>query len=166
MGKRPADAPPIVSVLHGPNLNLLGVREVAIYGRMTLAQIDAALLALGSELGVEVEHMQSNHEGELVDRLQSCRGRAAAVVLNAAAYTHTSVAIRDAVAALDLPVIEVHLSVPGAREDFRKTNLLDGVVRGRIEGFGALSYLLALRAASALIAPAWRLSRPAISAKD
>ncbi len=144
----------LVSVVHGPNLNLLGTREPAVYGTATLDDIHQALLALAPSLGVEVETFQSNHEGALVDHLQGCRGRVDAVLLNAAAYTHTSVAIRDAIAALRPPllVIEVHLSVPEAREPFRRTNLLTGVVDGRIAGFGALSYVLALRAASTLIA--------------
>ncbi len=144
-----------VVVLHGPNLNLLGIREPAIYGRATLAEIDAALVTLGAELGLEVDCSQTNHEGVLVDRVQACRGAAGALLLNAGGLTHTSVALRDAVAAVGdtLPVIEVHLSVPEAREHFRHVSLLAGVVRGRVEGFGALSYLLALRAASALIAP-------------
>lgn len=145
----------LISVIHGPNLNLLGGREPEIYGTTTLPEIDAALVALGAELGHSVETYQSNHEGELVDRIQACRDRAAAVLLNAGGYTHTSVALRDAVASLPggLPVIEVHLSLPEAREPFRQVNLLAGVVRGRVAGFGPLSYLLALRAASALIAP-------------
>jgi 3-dehydroquinate dehydratase-2 len=144
----------LVGVLHGPNLNLLGSREPAIYGTTTLPQIDAALNELGRELGLTVECAQSNVEGELVDRVQGLRGRAAVLLLNAGGYTHTSVALRDAVAAVatELPTIEVHLSIPEARESFRHTSLLAGVARGRIEGFGPLSYLLALRAASDLIA--------------
>ena len=104
-------------------------------------------------LFLELQIFQSNHEGELVDRIQAARGGADAVVLNAAGYTHSSVAIRDAVAAIrPVPTLEVHLSLPAAREPFRRRNLLEGVVKGRIEGFGGLSYLLALRAASELIA--------------
>jgi 3-dehydroquinate dehydratase-2 len=143
----------LISVLHGPNLNLLGTREVEIYGTATLAEIDHSLVANAASMGHCVETFQSNVEGVLVDRLQAARGRADAVILNAAGYTHTSVAIRDAVAALrPVPTIEVHLSIPAAREAFRHESLLAGVVAGRIEGFGALSYLLALRAATALIA--------------
>ena len=144
----------LISVIHGPNLNLLGAREPDIYGSDTLEDVDRSLRASAVALGHELETLQSNHEGVLVDRIQSCRGRAAAIVLNAAAYTHTSVAIRDAVTAVspDVPTIEVHLSVPGAREAFRHNSFLEGVVCGRIEGFGALSYVLALRAASTLIA--------------
>jgi 3-dehydroquinate dehydratase II len=151
----PSPPPPraLVAVVHGPNLNLLGEREPQIYGTTTLAEIDAALVALGAELGVAVECFQSNHEGVLIDHLQGLRRRAAAVLLNAGGYTHTSVALRDAVAALGAPCIEVHLSVPEAREPFRHHSLIAGVARGRVEGFGALSYLLALRAAVELIAP-------------
>ncbi len=145
---------PRVAVLHGPNLNLLGTREVALYGAATLPEVDAALARVGAELGLEVAPYQSNVEGLLVDRIQAERGRSAVLVLNAGAYTHTSVAIRDAVAgvATELPTIEVHLTIPEARESFRHISLLAGVVRGRIEGFGVMSYLLALRAASDLIA--------------
>lgn len=145
---------PRVTVLHGPNLNLLGTREPEIYGATTLSQIDASLRALATELGLVVETFQSNHEGVLIDRLQDAAASADAVLLNAAGYTHTSVALRDAVAAIAplLPIIEVHLSNPSAREPFRRNSLLAGVVTGRVEGFGAMSYLLALRAASTLIA--------------
>ena len=143
---------PLVSVINGPNLNLLGVREPEIYGTTTLAEIDHSLVELGRELGLDVECFQSNHEGALIDRIQSCAGRADAVLLNAGGYTHTSVALRDAVAFLSIPVVEVHLSIPESREDFRQKSLLSSVVSGRVEGFRGLSYLLALRAASALIA--------------
>lgn len=149
----PAPARPLIAVVHGPNLNLLGEREPHVYGTTTLAEIDASVVALGAELGVDVECFQSNHEGALIDHLQGLRRRAAAVLLNAGGYTHTSVALRDAVAALGAPCIEVHLSVPEAREAFRHHSLIAGVARGRVEGFGGLSYLLALRAAVELIAP-------------
>lgn len=151
----PSGQRPLVAVLHGPNLNLLGIREPAVYGSGTLADIDDALARLGSELGLQVHSAQSNVEGILVDHIQGLRGRAAVLILNAGGYTHTSVALRDAVAgvATELPTIEVHLTIPEARETFRHASLLAGVVRGRIEGFGPLSYLLALRAASDLIAP-------------
>jgi len=151
---RAATVRALIGVVHGPNLNLLGTREPAIYGRQTLLEIDAELAAAAALLGHTVECAQSNVEGVLVDRIQGLMGRAAVLILNAGGYTHTSVAIRDAVAAVaaSLPTIEVHLSIPEARESFRQTSLLAGVVRGRIEGFGALSYLLALRAASDLIA--------------
>ena len=144
----------LISVVHGPNLNLLGRREPEVYGTTTLAEIDALAVAEGEGLGHEVETFQSNAEGALIDRVQSCLDRADALVINAGGYTHTSVALRDAVAALgpDFPAIEVHLSIPGAREPLRHVSLLTDVVRGRIEGFGSLSYLLAIRAASALLA--------------
>ena len=144
----------VISVVHGPNLNLLGTREPALYGSATLDDIHAELKTLASELGHELETFQSNGEGALVDYLQGCRDRVDAVLLNAAAYTHTSVAIRDAIAAVRPPliVIEVHLTLPEAREAFRRRNLLSGVVDGRIAGLGRHSYVLALRGASTLIA--------------
>ncbi|MCB9654288.1 MAG: 3-dehydroquinate dehydratase [Deltaproteobacteria bacterium] len=143
-----------IAVVHGPNLNLLGRREPAIYGRQSLDDIHAALEALARDLGHTIAPFQSNHEGALIDHLQACRDQDDAVLLNAGGYTHTSVALRDAVSFVneEIPVVEVHLSIPEAREAFRHESLLAGVVRGRIEGFGPLSYLLALRAASALIA--------------
>jgi 3-dehydroquinate dehydratase-2 len=144
----------LLSVVHGPNLNLLGTREPALYGSATLDDIHDELTSVAHELGHQIETFQSNHEGALVDYLQGCRGRVDAVLLNAAAYTHTSVALRDAIAAVRPPliVVEVHLTVPEAREPFRRKNLLAGVVDGRIAGFGRLSYVLALRGASTLIA--------------
>lgn len=142
-----------VSVIHGPNLNLLGLREPEIYGLETLEALNQRLHQEATRLGLALEVFQSNHEGELVDRIQAARDRVDVVVLNAAGYTHSSVAIRDAVAAIKpIPTLEVHLSLPAQREPFRRRNLLEGVVKGRIEGFGGLSYLLALRAASELIA--------------
>lgn len=144
-----------VLVLHGPNLNLLGTREPEIYGHQTLDDVNDALDALASELGIEVRFAQSNHEGVLIDHVQTAKGDVDALIINAGGYTHTSVALRDAIAAVvdRIPVIEVHLSNPAARERFRHRSLLAGVVTGRVEGFGAMSYLLALRAASTLIAP-------------
>ena len=137
-----------ILVLHGPNLNLLGSREPEIYGRETLADIDARLNALAAELGVAVEAHQSNHEGELVTWIQQAGAEGfGAVIINAGAYTHTSIAVRDALGACDLPVIEVHLSNIYKREAFRHTSLISGVAVGQIAGFGAQSYLLALRAA-------------------
>jgi 3-dehydroquinate dehydratase II len=140
-----------VLVIHGPNLNLLGQREPEIYGRTRLGDIDRALKALGRELGLKVETFQSNSEGAIVDRIQRARGRARALVINPAAYTHTSVAIRDAITACDLPTVEVHLSNVYAREPFRHHSTIAGIVVGRIMGFGAEGYLLALRAARRMI---------------
>jgi len=137
---------PRVLVLHGPNLNLLGVREPAVYGRTTLAEIDRSLEALGVELGLDVETFQSNHEGALIDRIQAARGKVRAIVINAAGLTHTSVALRDALAAAEVPAVEVHLSNVHAREEFRHHSLLAAVAVGQISGFGPQSYLLALRA--------------------
>jgi 3-dehydroquinate dehydratase II len=140
----------LILVLHGPNLNLLGEREPEIYGRTTLAEIDRQLADLAGQLGVHVECHQSNHEGELVDRIQAARGRIGAIVINAAGYTHTSVALRDALAAAGVPVVEVHLSNVHRRESFRHHSLIAPVATGQILGFGVESYLLGLRAAAKL----------------
>ena len=140
-----------VLVLHGPNLNTLGEREPEIYGRVTLAEIDGELRRLGAELGLEVESFQSNSEGGLVDRIQAARGQYQALLINPAAYTHTSVAIRDAIQMLGIPMVEVHLSNVYRREPFRHHSTVADVVDGRIMGFGPESYYLALRAAAALI---------------
>ena len=145
------DALPRVLVLHGPNLNMLGQREPQIYGHTTLADIDAMLVTLGQELGVAVETFQSNHEGELVSRIQAARGQVAALLINGGAYTHTSVAILDALLAVDLPVIEVHLSNLYKREEFRHHSYIARAAIGQICGFGADSYLLGLRAAVNLL---------------
>ena len=133
--------------LNGPNLNLLGQREPGVYGRHSLADIEALVRGRAAKLGVEVDFRQSNAEGELVDWVQSAQGRFEVVVLNAAAYTHTSVALRDAVAAVKVPTIEIHLSNVYAREDFRHKSLIAPVCVGQISGFGPTSYLLALEAA-------------------
>ena len=134
----------LIYIVNGPNLNLLGRREPEIYGSHTLDQIEEELNLLGRELATEITFFQSNSEGELVDILQEADEKADGIILNAAAYTHTSVALRDAVAAIDTPVVEVHLSALQAREDFRRTSLLAGVCAGSISGFGAGSYSLAL----------------------
>jgi 3-dehydroquinate dehydratase-2 len=133
-------------VLHGPNLNLLGRREPKIYGRDTLATIDARLVALGAELGLRVSTFQSNHEGALIDRLQIAMDEADGVVLNPGAFTHTSMALGDALRAMSIPVVEVHLSNLYAREHERRMNLTAATAAGVVMGFGAASYELALRA--------------------
>ncbi len=136
-----------VLFLNGPNLNLLGTREPEVYGRQTLADIEREVRARAAARGIEVDFRQSNHEGELVDWIQQARGKADVLVLNAAAYTHTSVALRDAIVAAAVPAIEIHLSNIHAREEFRHRSLVAPVCRGVICGFGAGSYLLALEAA-------------------
>lgn len=135
-----------VIILHGPNLNLLGLREPGIYGVSTLAQIDARAIAVGKSLGVVVTPMQSNHEGVLVDAIHAARDRHDGIVINAGAYTHTSIAIRDAVAAVQIPTVEVHLSNIYKRETFRHHSYLAPIVIGQISGFGAYSYELGLQA--------------------
>ncbi|MBC8336928.1 MAG: type II 3-dehydroquinate dehydratase [Anaerolineales bacterium] len=133
-------------VLHGPNLNLLGTREPEIYGDLTLAEIDQKLAEAASAKDVEIYSIQSNSEGALVDALQEAAKKADGVIFNPAGYTHTSVALRDAVAAIGIPVIEVHLSNVYAREEFRKQSLIAPVCLGKITGFGWMSYRLALEA--------------------
>jgi 3-dehydroquinate dehydratase-2 len=134
-----------ILVLHGPNLNLLGQREPEVYGHQTLDDIDARLKKSGEKMGLEVRSYQSNGEGALIDALHDAREWASGVVFNPGGYTHTSVALRDAVAAIDLPVIEVHISHVDAREDFRRQSLISPVCIGKISGFGWRSYLLALQ---------------------
>jgi len=134
-----------ILVLHGPNLNLLGLREPDIYGRVTMEEIDRRLQELGRELSLAVDCRQSNHEGQLIDWLHAARTSAAGVVFNPGGYTHTSVALRDAVAAIEIPVIEVHLSNVHARDEFRQRSLIAPVCLGSIAGFGWRSYALALR---------------------
>lgn len=140
--------------LNGPNLNLLGTREPGIYGTLTLADIEAAVRRRAQGRPIEVDFRQSNHEGELVTWIQEARGRADAIVLNAAAYTHTSVALRDAISASGVPTIEVHLSNVHAREEFRHRSRIAAVCRGQVTGFGLGSYLLGLEAAVIVIAGA------------
>ena len=133
-------------VLHGPNLNLLGVREPGIYGTDTLETINQTLRELARELGCDLTIIQSNHEGVLVDAIQTALGTADGILINPAAYTHTSVAIRDALAAVGLPTVEVHLSNIHRREEFRRHSYIAPVAAGQISGFGRDSYLLGLRA--------------------
>jgi 3-dehydroquinate dehydratase-2 len=140
-----------ILVIHGPNLNLLGVREPGVYGKDTLAQIDAQLQELAKELGLGLRCLQSNVEGEIVNAVQSAAGSAQGILINPGAYTHTSVAIRDAIAAVGLPTVEVHLSNIYAREEFRHHSFIAPVAKGQIAGFGPQSYLLGLRALSSFL---------------
>ncbi|MEY2985509.1 MAG: 3-dehydroquinate dehydratase [Cyanobacteriota bacterium] len=135
-----------ILVLHGPNLNLLGQREPDIYGSLTLAEIDQQLQQLAIALGVEITPFQSNSEGELVSRIQTALGKYQGIVINAAAYTHTSVAIRDALSAVNIPTVEVHLSNIHQRESFRHVSYIAAVAIGQICGFGVNSYRLGLQA--------------------
>ena len=136
-----------ILILHGPNLNLLGTREPEIYGQITLEEINDRCASLAAELGAEATAFQSNHEGELVQRVQDARKMFAAIVINPGAYTHTSIALRDAIASAGIPTVEVHLSNIYRREPFRQHSYIAGVALGQISGFGAESYLLGIRAA-------------------
>lgn len=138
-------------MLNGPNLNLLGKRQPEIYGRLTLEQINKKIYALAKELGIEVEIRQSNSEGELVSWIQEAPESFGALVINPAAYTHSSVALRDAITAAGIPTIEVHISNIYKREDFRKHSYIAGAAVGQITGFGVQSYMLGLRAAAELL---------------
>lgn len=137
-----------VLVVNGPNLNLLGVREKGVYGSDTLLDIAQAVNAEAAELGLETDFIQSNHEGEIIDRLHAARGNYAVIIINAGAYTHYSIAIRDAIKAIEIPTIEIHLSNIHAREEFRHTSMIAPVCVGQICGFGKMSYILALHAAA------------------
>lgn len=140
-----------VGVLHGPNLQLLGRREPEVYGTATLADVDRALEEVASELGVALESFQSNHEGELLDRVDQASSRVHGFLVNPGAFTHTSVALRDALTGVGLPFVEVHLSNTRAREDFRRRSFLSDVAAGVVYGFGVDSYLLGLRGLVALL---------------
>ena len=140
-----------VAVIHGPNLNLLGRREPEVYGRETLEEIDRRLKDRAAEWGVELTITQSNHEGGVVEAIQACREAADAIIINPAALTHYSLAVRDALAAVGLPAVEVHLSNIHAREPFRRLSVTAPVCRGQISGFGSLGYLLALEAVKVIL---------------
>jgi len=135
-----------ILILHGPNLNLLGTREPEVYGSMSLDDIDVKLIELGKELGAEIKCLQSNHEGALIDALHDARTWANGVVFNPGGYTHTSIALRDAISAIVIPVIEVHLSNVYAREEFRHVSMISAVCKGKVVGFGWRSYMLGVRA--------------------
>jgi 3-dehydroquinate dehydratase-2 len=135
-----------ILVIHGPNLNLLGKREPEIYGRQTLADIDADLVVAAKNLGVEIESLQSNHEGALIDRIQEAMGHAHGILINPGGFTHSSVALRDALVATSLPVVEVHLSNVYARESFRRHSYVSAIAVGVISGLGAQGYRFGLEA--------------------
>ena len=142
---------PHILVLHGPNLNLLGQREASIYGNTSLEEINRLIKEEADKLGLEVTTLQSNYEGRLVEAIQDARGKYDLIIINPAAYTHTSIALRDAILAVDIPVIEVHISNIYKREAFRQKSYIAGVAVGQICGFGINSYLLAIRAAAKII---------------
>ena len=140
-----------ILVIHGPNLNLLGAREVDVYGKVTIDEINADLKKSAKAKNASLEIVQSNHEGEIVDIIGKAKGRFGGILINPAAYTHTSVAIRDAVSAVNIPTVEVHLSNIYAREEFRHTSLIAPVASGQVSGFGRMSYLLGLEALLGLV---------------
>ena len=140
-----------ILVIHGPNLNLLGTREVDVYGSVTIDDINKDLKKAAQAKKVTLEIMQSDHEGDIVEKIGGAKGRFDAILINPAAYTHTSVAIRDAISAVSIPTVEVHLSNIYAREEFRHTSLIAPVANGQVSGFGKMSYLLGLEAAVGLI---------------
>lgn len=143
---RPGSAPALILLLHGPNLNLLGQREPAVYGPATLDDYVAAARAVAEQAGYELEHVQSNHEGVLVDAVHAARGRCSAIVINPGAFTHYAWSIHDALAAFDGPVVEVHISNPNAREPWRHTSVVAPVATGTIVGLGIHGYELAMQA--------------------
>ena len=142
---------PKILVIHGPNLNLLGQREPDVYGTVTIDDINAGMKKFAKEKGFELAIVQSNHEGQIVEHIGKAKGNFDAIVINPAAYTHTSVAIRDAISAVAIPTVEVHLSNIYSREEFRHTSLIAPVAKGQISGFGKTSYLLGLEAALSII---------------
>ena len=133
-----------VLVIHGPNLNMLGTREPDIYGHQTLDEINAGLKAQANKLGLQIEIFQSNHEGDIVDKIQQAHDSFHGIIINPAAYTHTSIAIRDALSLLNIPVVEIHLSNIYQRESFRRTSMISAIVTAQISGFGSHGYMLAL----------------------
>ncbi|MDR1195311.1 MAG: type II 3-dehydroquinate dehydratase [Endomicrobium sp.] len=134
-----------ILVINGPNINMLGIREPGVYGSITLSDIEKELSSLAAELKIEIEFFQSNHEGEIVDKIQQSFGKISAIIINPAAYTHTSVAIRDALSAISVPAVEVHISNVYAREDFRHNSFTAAVCIAQIAGFGLDGYLYALK---------------------
>lgn len=140
-----------VLVINGPNLNLLGTREPEIYGKTTLDEIDTGLKEQGRKIGIDVETFQSNHEGAIVDKIQQAIAVHDGLIINPAAYTHSSIAIRDALAVLDIPIVEVHISNIHRREPFRHHSVVSGVVTAQIKGFGAQGYYMALKAMADMI---------------
>jgi 3-dehydroquinate dehydratase, type II len=139
-----------ILIINGPNINMLGVREPGIYGEITLQEIENRLKKLALELNVEVEFFQSNHEGEIVEKIQQSLGKVSGIIINPAAFTHTSIAIRDALSSVSVPAVEVHISNIYAREDFRHKSFTAGVCIGQIAGFGIDGYLFALQKLAAL----------------
>jgi 3-dehydroquinate dehydratase-2 len=140
-----------ILVIHGPNLNLLGERETGIYGTKSLVEINQLMQKEGEQYGLELDFFQSNYEGALVEAIQKAKGNYDVIIINPAAYTHTSIALRDAILAVNIPTIEVHLSNIYKREEFRHKSFISGVAVGQISGFGVLSYLLAVRAAAEIV---------------
>lgn len=142
---------PKILIIHGPNLNMIGKREPALYGKITLNKINAGLKKLGKTQGLSIETFQSNHEGEIVEKIQRAMGTCRGIIINPAAYTHTSIAIRDALLLLDIPIIEVHLSNIYKRESFRHTSMVADVATAQIAGLGADGYTMALEAIAKMI---------------
>ena len=149
-----------ILVIHGPNLNMLGKREPDIYGRQTLDEINAGLTARANQMELEIETFQSNYEGHIVEKIQQARDTFHGIIINPAAYTHTSVAIRDALAMLDIPVVEMHLSNIKKREAFRHTSLISDIVQAQIAGFGSHGYILALNGLAEILSNLKPLAMP------